>query len=133
MDHDDFDTYINEVAAATREQGGVTSKPATGQLLPPVDEWGFPKYPGRTLILPPCVDLARELKRFVAENEKLLEEPNCCLGTWVNPRTLHIYVDITTSRKDLEEARRVARERSSAEGRQIVALYNSERKETEYL
>ena len=40
------------------------------------------------------------------------------------------YLDITTSRKDLDEARKEAIERGKQDGRRIVALYNSKRDQT---
>ena len=43
------------------------------------------------------------------------------------------YLDITTSRKDLDEARKEAIERGKQDGRRIVALYNSKRDQTVYL
>ena len=128
-----FEKYILEVAIATLENGGVASNPAIYQFLPTMDTWSFPKYPERTAILPPEVDLADELKSFIAANEPLLREPDCWLGTWINPRTHHFYLDISTSCDDLDEARKTALELSERAGRKIVALYNSKRKETVYL
>jgi len=128
-----FDKYVLEVAIATLENGGVASKLDTYQFLPPMDTWSFPKYPGRTAILPPEVDLVAELKNFISANEQFLREPDCWLGTWVNPRTRYFYLDITTGCDDLDEARRTALELSARAGRKIVALYNSKRKETVFL
>jgi hypothetical protein len=128
-----FEKYILEVAIATLEQGGVASRPDTYQFLPPTDSWSFPKYPGRTAILPPDVDLVAELKAFIAANEPLLLEPDCWLGTWINPQTNHFYLDVVTACADLGEARRIALEVSARDGRKIVALYNSKRNETIYL
>ena len=128
-----FEKYVLEIAIATLENGGVASKLDTYQFLPSRDTWSFPKYPSRTAILPPEVDLVDELKNFIAANEQFLREPDCWLGTWINPRTGHFYLDIATSCDDLDEARRTALEVSAREGRVIVALYNSKRKETVYL
>jgi len=128
-----FERYVLDIAIATLEKGGVASKPETYESLPPVDSWSFPKYPQRTAILPPDVDLVEEIKRFIAANEAYLKEPDCWLGTWINPHTKHYYLDITTSCDDLDEARQVAQEISHREGRKIVALYNSKRDQTVYL
>ena len=128
-----FEKYILEVAIVTLECGVTASKLETYQFLQPVDAWGFPKYPGKTAILSPEVDLAAELKNFVFVNEPFLREVDCCLGTWINPQNQHFYLDITTSRRDLNEARRMALEIGNREGRRIVALYNSKRGETIYL
>ena len=128
-----FEKYVLEVAIATLENGGVASKLDTYQFLPPRDTWGFPKYPAKTAILPPEVDLVDELKSFILANEQFLREPDCWLGTWINPQTHYFYLDITTSCDDLDEARRTALELSARAGRKIVALYNSKRKETVYL
>jgi hypothetical protein len=83
--------------------------------------------------LPPEADLVEALKSFISTNEGFLREPDCWLGTWINPRTRCFYLDITTSCKDLDEARRLALEISAREGRKIVAIYNSVRKEIVYL
>jgi hypothetical protein len=128
-----FEKYVLEIAIATRELGGVASRPDTYQFLPPTDSWSFPKYPARTAILPPDVDLVAALKAFIVANKLLLTEPDCWLGNWINPQTDHFYLDVATACADLDQARRIALEVSAREGRKIVALYNSKRKETVYL
>jgi hypothetical protein len=128
-----FEKYVLEVAITTLENGGTVSKSDTYQLLPPADDWKFPKYPNKTAILPPEIDLVDELKRFISENEHLLREPDCWLGTWINPQTHCFYLDITTSVVDLDEAKKMALEIGNREGRKIVALYNSGRNEIVYL
>jgi hypothetical protein len=128
-----FDKYVLEVAIATLEAGITASKLETYEFLAPIDAWGFPKYPSKTAILPPKADLINELKKFISANERFLREPDCWLGTWINPQTQHFYLDITTSCHDLNEAGRTALEISQREGRRIVALYNSKRNETVYL
>jgi len=122
-----------EVAIVTLEKGGAVSKLDTYQFLPPVDDWKFPKYPGKTSILPPEVDLVQELKAFILANEALLREPDCWLGTWIHPQTRQFYLDIATGHADLQEARKLALELGRREGRKIVALYNSGRNEIFYL
>lgn len=128
-----FEKYVLEVAIMTLERGISASKLTTYQFLEPVDAWGFPKYPAKTAILPPHVELWDELKRFIALNRVYLEEQDTYLGTWINPDTHYYYLDITISREDVEEARREAVARGLAEGRKVVALYNSLRDQTIYL
>ena len=128
-----FERFILEVVMATFENEGAASKLDGYQLLPPVDAWQFPKYPARTVILPPEADLVEGLKNFISANEAFLREADCWLGTWIHPQTGCFYLDITTSCKDLDEARRIALEISARAGRKIVALYNSKRKEIIYL
>jgi hypothetical protein len=98
-----------------------------------MDAWSFPKYPGKTLILPPDVDLVGEIRAFILANESFLSEADCWLGTWIHPKTRYFYLDISTSRPDLDDARNTALEISRREGRRIVALYHSAREETVYL
>jgi hypothetical protein len=129
----DFEKYVLNVATATLEKGVTASKLDTYQFLAPVDAWGFPKYPGRTVILPPEADLVEALKAFITDNESALREADSWLGTWINPHTGQYYLDITTSRQDLAEARATARAISLREGRKIVALYNSKLDQTVYL
>jgi hypothetical protein len=128
-----FEKYIQKVATATFQQGGTASQLDGYQLLPLMDTWQFPKYPAKTVILPPATDLVQALKNFISANETFLREPGCWLGTWINPQTSCFYLDITTSCNDLNEAKRMALEISDREGRKIVAIYNSKRKETIYL
>lgn len=129
----DFEKYILNVATATLKKGVTASNLDTYQFLAPVDAWGFPKYPGRTVILPPEADLVEALKTFIADNEPALREADSWLGTWINPHTGEYYLDITTSRQGLAEARATAKAISLREGRKIVALYNSKRDQTVYL
>jgi hypothetical protein len=128
-----FDNIVLEIATNTLKKGGTAFRLDGYQFLPSADVWEFPKYPSRTVILPPDADLVEELKNFIAANETCLREPDCWLGTWINPQTGCFYLDITTSCPDLNEAKRIAIETSNQEGRRIVALYNSKRKETVYL
>ena len=128
-----FERYVLDVAITTLEKGGSASKLDTYQFLSPVDAWRFPKYPGKTAILPPNVDLIKGLKIFIQDHQSVLLEEDSWLGTWINPSTHQYYLDITTSRKDLDEARKEAIERGKQEGRKIVALYNSKRDQTVYL
>lgn len=128
-----FEKYLLEVAIATLEKGMSASKLNTYHFLAPIDAWGFPKYPGKTAILPPECDLLEELRAFIARNRPFLLEADSWLGTWIHPVTQQYYLDVTTSRVDLEDARREAIARSQQEGRQIVALYNSYRDQTVYL
>ncbi|MBT3189013.1 MAG: hypothetical protein HN736_10190 [Anaerolineae bacterium] len=122
-----------KVAIATLENGGAVSKLDTYQLLPPVDDWKFPKYPSRTAILSSKIDLVAELKNFIFTNESFLREADCWLGTWINPETKDFYFDIATSCENFDEAKKAALEISAREGRKIVAIYNAKRNETFYL
>ena len=128
-----FSAFVLEVVAATTGQGGAAARLETCELLPPGDTWGFPKYPSKTVILPPEADLATELRRFVERNGAYLSESDCFLGTWINPHTGYCYLDITTHCDDLDRARQVARTLSAEQGRNIVALYNAKLEQTVYL
>lgn len=128
-----FERFLLDLTAAIREHGGASACLADYRLLSPDDEWLFPKYPGRTAILPPEADLLDGLQRFIVDNEALLCEADCRLGAWVHPHTGEVYLDVTTSCADLAEARRVALEVGARDGRRVVALYNALRKETVYL
>ena len=128
-----FERYVLEVAITTLEKGGSASKLDTYQFLAPVDAWGFPKYPSKTAILPSDVDLVQELKTFIQTHQSVLLEIDSWLGTWIHPSTHEYYLDITTSRKDLDEARKEAIHRGKQEGRKVVAIYNSKREQTVYL
>jgi hypothetical protein len=128
-----LDKYIQEIAAATFEHGVTAFRLEGYELLPLMESWQFPKYPSKTVILPPEADLVEALKSFVSSHEIFLREPDCWLGTWIHPQTRCFYLDIRTSCEDLDESRWLALEISAHEGRRIVAIYNPRRKETVYL
>lgn len=125
--------YISKIAAVTLENGGVAFKLDMCQFLEPMDIWSFPKYPGRTAILPSNVDLSEALAEFISRNERFLREPDCWLGTWIHPQTGDFYLDIATGCADLDKATEMALQASRRDGRKIVAIYNSQRKQTVYL
>ena len=125
--------FLEELRRTTLERGWAVLSPKTGALLPPTDAWGFPKYPDRTVILPPDADLGGALEAFIRSNTAFLVEANCWLGTWVNPKTKNVYLDVTTSCNGLDEALRMVALINAASRRQIIAVYNSSRGETVYL
>lgn len=125
--------YILRVAAETIKNGGSASRLNEKDFLPPRDMWSFPKYPAQTMILPSTVDLALELREFITRNEALLNEADCWLGTWINPRSGEYYLDIATGISGLHEAREAAKRISIEFERKIVAIFNSKRNETVYL
>jgi hypothetical protein len=125
--------YLKKVVDTTHRNGGSASKPATGKFLPSRDVWSFPKYPSRTAILPPTVDLVTELRNFILHNETYLNEDDCWLGTWIHPQTREYYLDIATGITNLDEARAMAMRISIEEGRKIVAIFNAKRNKTVFL
>lgn len=128
-----WEEYLQKIAAHTLAQGGAAFKLDTCQFLPSMDVWSFPKYPGRTRILAHDIDLVAALHDFITENEPFLREPDCWLGTWIHPATQEFYLDVATGYSDLSQARAMALAASQREGRQVVALYNSEQRKTVYL
>jgi hypothetical protein len=128
-----FEKYVLDVAIATLEKGGVTSKVASYQFLDSLDAWGVPKYPDRTVILPPEADLSQGIKAFIERNSAYLREPDCWLGTWIDPASGKCYLDITTICSCLEEAKSTALALSQGARRRIVALYNFKHEQTIYL
>ena len=128
-----FEIYLETVIARTLQNGGTASKPSSCKFLPVQDLWSFPKYPSKTAILPPSVNLLDELRNFVAKNEVPLNEDDCWLGTWINPQTGEYYLDIATGIEDLETAKEIAIQAGKAEGRQIVAMFNPKKNETVFL
>ena len=127
------DEYILRVAAETIKNGGSASRLNAETFLPPVDVWSFPKYPSRTEILPATIDLAAELRKFVIQNESFLNEADCWLGTWINPRSGEYYLDIATGIADFSKACETAKRISIEDGRKIVAIFNAKRNENIYL
>ena len=128
LDHYRFEKYLLDLCIATLEQGGVTSNILTYQCLPPIDAWGVPKYPEKTLILPPGTNLLPGLRMFVQQHRALLHCPDTWLGTWINPFTRCCHVDVTEIYADLDVARQEALKHS-----QVLALYNFKYQQTVYL
>lgn len=128
-----FEKYILEVSITTLERGGVTTKVDTHQFLAPIEAWGLPKYPDKTMILPPEANLAREIAAFIQLHEACLKEADCWLGTWIDPSTNNCYLDITAIYPCLEEARHAADLLSQRASRRIVALYDFKHEQAVYL
>ncbi len=128
-----FEKYVLEVCIATLERGGVTSKIETYQFLSPIDAWGMPRYPDKTTILAPGADLPQEITAFIYAHEASLKEPDCWLGTWIDPYTNNCYLDITTIYFCLEDATREAIALGQQAQRKIVALYDFRHERTVYL
>jgi hypothetical protein len=128
-----FENFLIQVAEKTLENGGTASIPATGKFLPPRDVWSFPKYPSKTAILPPTVDLITELRNFIIQNEVFLNEEDCWLGTWVHPQTREFYLDIAMGVEGLEDAKETAKCISIEDGRMIVAIFNARQNKTVFL
>ena len=128
-----FQHYLALVALRTIEEGGITSHPVTYTFLEPIDAWGFPQYPSKTVIVPPSSILFDAIQAFVEQNMHYFLKSEVWFGTWIHPQTNACYLDITTSHENLNTARRLAQEASEQEGRKIVALYNSLRRQTIYL
>lgn len=128
-----FERYVLKVCTTTLERGGTTSRPDTYQFLSSVEAWGLPKYPDKTVILPPDANLPQEVTAFIHDNAHHFREANCWLGTWIDPQTSHCYLDITGIYTRLEEARREAIALCHRAQRKIVALYDFKHERTVYL
>ncbi|GCF10260.1 hypothetical protein [Dictyobacter arantiisoli] len=128
-----FEKYVLDVCIATLEQGGVTSKLDTYQFLLPIEAWAIPKYPDRTVILPPDADLQREITAFIASNEACLKYSDSWLGTWIEPDTRNCYLDVSTLCFCLDDALQAAMALSQQARRKIVALYDFKRGQAIYL
>jgi hypothetical protein len=123
-----FEKYLLDLCIVTLERGGATSNVLTRQSLPPIDAWCVPKYPEKTLILPPGANLVPGLRTFIHQNQTALHCSDTWLGTWINPFTRCCHLDITEIYFDLDEARQEALKRS-----QVLALYNFKHNQTIYL
>ena len=128
-----FEKFLLEISIATLERGGVTSSLHTYEFLAPVDAWGLPKYPDRTLILPPEACIAEGLWRFIQNNTSYLYAPDTWLGTWIHPLTRCCHLDITEICPTLDEARHAAYMYSQSGQREIIALYNFKYDRTVFL
>lgn len=129
----DFERYLTNVIEKTLQEGGSASKPSSRMFLLIQNLWCFPKYPSKTSILPPNVNLLDELRSFISVNEGLLNQDDCWLGTWINPQSGDYYLDIATGIEDLETAHTFAIQAGKNENRDILALYNPAKQQTIFL
>lgn len=129
----EFEKYLNQIVQKTIQEGGSASRPSSCTFLPIQDLWCFPKYPAKTSILSPHINLADELRKFIAENEIFLDEKDCWLGTWVNPQTGEYYLDVSTGIEEMEAARTSALQAGQKDGRDIVAMFNPKQNRTIFL
>lgn len=125
--------FLKEIAATTHAQGWAVGDINTLTFLQTVNAWGFPLYPDITAILNDATDLYAELVQFVGIHDTSLRQPESWLGTWRHPCTKRIYLDITTSLPDLDDAVVAARATNSRSERKIEAVYNSFLDETLFL
>jgi hypothetical protein len=128
-----FELYLKAVAEKTLKDGGSASKPALCKFLPAQDLWSFPKYPAKTIILPPNANLIDELRNFTIRNADALNEEDCWLGTWIHPQTGEYYFDIATGVENVDKAREIAAQAGRRDGRKIVAMFNPRKKQTIFL
>ncbi len=128
-----FERYVLDICIATLKRGGVTSKLDTYEFLSSTEAWGLPKYPDRTAILPPGTNMAQAVTTFIETNNNQLREPNCWLGTWIDPSTDLCYLDVTTIYFCREDAMREAIALRDTTRRKIVALYDFKLEQPVYL
>jgi hypothetical protein len=125
-------TIIRKIAKHTGLDGGVTFDFRTLEFVRPKDCWYFPKYPGRTKIVE-MADLVPSLESFIANNQKLLLEEDVVFGTWINPESNKVYIDLNTSSASKAEATALAKKLSVVGGRKIVSMYNPFHGVTEHI
>ena len=125
--------FLKEIAATTHAQGWAVGDVNTLTFLQTVNAWGFPLYPDKTAILDDATDLYAELVKFVDIHDTPLRQPKAWLGTWRHPHTKRVYLDITTSLPDLDDAVAAARAINKRSIRKIEAVYNSFLDETLFL
>ncbi len=128
-----LEKFLREISNATLERGGVTCNLHTYEFLTCADAWALPKYPERTVILPPEANLIAGLHQFIRANAADLYVANTWLGTWINPLTQVCHLDITEVFSSLEEAGREALRHCQTNEHSIVALYHFKCNQTVYL
>lgn len=101
-------------------------------FVEPKDLWYYPKYPSITQIVD-ASNLFAELNKFLTSNSTKLLENDTVFGTWINPKTGKVYIDINTYSEDEVAAQKNAREFSKNDGRQIVSMYNPLQARSEYI
>lgn len=132
MEDIERDALIKKIVDRTIGNGGLTFDFKDYKFVPSEDYWYFPKYPGLTAIVNKD-KLAETLAMFLATNMKHLLESDTVFGTWVNPQTDKVYIDINTYKDSKSEALATARMLSKSQGRNIVSMYNPVQDKIEYI
>jgi hypothetical protein len=123
---------IQELVNRTLKEGGITFDFKNNRFAEPKDHWYFPKHPDLTVIVSK-EKLAESLARFISDRRILLLKGDVVFGTWVNPLTDKVYLDINTFRDDESEALKSAKWLSASKGREIVSIYNPVKDKTVYI
>lgn len=129
MDDGDQGLLVRSIVRTTLDQGGSTTDLVAGRVLPATDAWYFPRFPGRTRIVP-LPSLGDSVRSFIDEHRETLTADSLWLGTWINPETRTCYLDLITRTVDEQEARALARTYSREGGRRIIAICNPKRRLT---
>ena len=109
---------VREISALHRTQGGATYHLERGNLSGR-RLWCVSVFPERSRKIPGREIPDFVLRAFLRENQDLLSDPRCCVGTWHSPKSNRTYLDITAALADEEEALALGR-RYNQEG--IFAL-----------
>lgn len=88
-----FDDAIDTVVRHTNRRGGATVSLSDGSLV------GTPSYavavcPARNRVVPWCAVTADDIREYVGDNLDLLTQPGYAVGTWFDPATGWVELDI---------------------------------------
>jgi hypothetical protein len=111
---------LHEICAETFRRGGATAD--LHSLVPPTDQWYFPRFPEHTQIVP-LTALAPSVGCFVRVHRSALAG-DLLLGTWINPDNRMCYLDLITRVAAEHRALELARHYSRLGGRDILAICN---------
>jgi hypothetical protein len=97
------ETAVMQIERLHREKGGATFSlyfaDDVGQEL-----FAVSLYPERSVQTRGRVVPTQRLQAFIAKNQDLLHDPRNCIGTWYNEEDDAIYLDVTATLVDREQA-----------------------------
>jgi hypothetical protein len=132
MDDVSRSSILSAIADKTMRDGGATFDFKALKFIVPKNLWYFPKYPGLTRIVGQD-EILHVLTDFLDKNSILYLEDDVVFGTWLNPDSGKVYLDINTFEADRATALRQAKAFSLRDGRNIVSMYNPASKETVFI
>lgn len=96
------------------------------------DYWYYPLHPDKTVVIGEQ-QLAEAVKVFVQENKNDLAKAKQYLGIWRNPEDNNYYIDINERSRTKADAINRVKQINAHSKRQILAIYNPKREQTEQI
>lgn len=97
--------YAKRVAALTEAKGGSTFNVKSGKTYTKDPVFNVSIYPDRSVVLKPAEVTPERIAQFIKDNSDLLNRKDNSVGTWKDPETGNVWLDVawTTPNRELAE------------------------------